>query len=127
MNSLQAVDTKLKNGDPAIGWRGDPRLSLQVGQIVTQKGVLIAEKLEVWRHNEDGSDTCLSWWEMHELGRVLWDLRLMDMHSPAYEPALERIDRHNSHTDAERGTEIRDRYGEIAEHFVWVFRNKYNR
>ena len=64
----QQVAAWLQNGKPELGWRGDPRLHLVIGQIIAaksgrdrsgrffHKGAVVGIVLEVRRENEDGSD-----------------------------------------------------------------------
>lgn len=90
--TLHEINRRLQAGDPGIGWRGDFNLSLQIGQLRTPAGTLVAERLEVWRHCEDGIDRIIGWWEIEDWQKILPDIKLMDPRSPAHVPSIERVD-----------------------------------
>lgn len=85
--TLRQVDRQLKTLDPM--------LDLHIGQIRTRQGVLVEEKLEVWRHCEDGQDRCIAWWDIADWQKILPDMKAARLGAPGHVSVLDRIDKHN--------------------------------
>ncbi len=99
-----------------MGWPGDPRLDLRIGVIEHKATKKVGRRYEVWRTNEDGSETRVAHWKIEEFDRILFDLTRMRMDSPGHVSAEAEIDAHNDAISAKRSDEARDSLGEMMEH-----------
>ena len=99
-----------------MGWPGDPRLDLRIGVIKEKATGRIGRRYEVWRTNEDGTETRIGHWKIEEFDRILFDLTRMRMDSPGHVSAEAEIDAHNAAIEAKRSDEARDALGEMMEH-----------
>lgn len=107
---LISIDEQLRNGNPIFGWPGDPRLELHVGVLWDPKRKEVAEKkIEVWRHMEDGSDVCVTWFDctLEAAAEVIPAMAQMRTDSPGHVSVLERIDRHNEALERKHLSEAR--------------------
>lgn len=105
---------KITDGD-GYGWPGDERMWLQIGELHRSDGA-IGRRLEVWRHNEDGSDTMVAHWLPREQHMVCYELARMRVDSPGHESVEDRIDRHNAAIEEKLSRQFRDSMGELLEH-----------
>lgn len=109
---------RITHGD-GIFWAGDPRLYLGIG-VVTARDEFgnerRARRLEVWRWNEDGSDTLVGHWRMDEAFRITKDLAEMRVDSPGHVSVIDRIDKHNEALEKKASDEFRDAMGALLEH-----------
>lgn len=132
----EEMERKLKFGD-GIMWAGDPRLELRMAVLKSpkyhqsplngrwyNKGEIMARRYEVWRHNEDGSETRIGSWRLHEFDRILMDLAPMRLESPNHEDTLDAIDKHNAEIEAKHETQIRDNLQEATMHLAEAVRNE---
>lgn len=110
---------QLVEGD-GLGWPGDPRLSLQIGIIEGRnksgRVVRTGRRLEVVRHNEDGSDTMIGHWRPEEQHRVCYDLARMRVDSPGHESVLDSIDRANAQKEAEVSKQFQEAMANLLDH-----------
>jgi len=133
----EVLADKLTMGDGIIGWKGDPRLSLFCGIIAAPKtgysnragryvreGEVLARRWEVWRHNEDGTDTRLISRPLHLLHEIIPELCEMDPRNPGHTGVMDRIEKHNEKVDAEKEYAIGQVVGEMTEHLWNVARTK---
>lgn len=111
---------KIVDGD-GYGWPGDPRMRLEIGVLKDTHTGKEGHRLEVWRHNEDGSDTRIAHWLPREQHMICWELARMRVDSPAHETAEERIDRHNKVLEAEASRQFAESYGAMLEHGSALF------
>lgn len=127
-SGVERLDRQLREGDGMV-WRGDSRLRLKVGVITAQKrvqhpvtgkwlnrGDIVAKRYEVWRHNEDGTDTIIGHWRMEEFDRILFDLVQMDPRTPGHVPVEERIDKANAEVDKQNSREFQEAVGKYLDH-----------
>lgn len=125
----QELADDLTRGKPEIGWKGDPRLELRIGYITAahsgysniakrhvNAGDPVDWRYEVWRHNEDGKDTPISRWRPDEFHTILTDLVAMDPRTPGHEDAHVVNQRHMKAAHRENARQIREAFGEMAEH-----------
>lgn len=127
---LHRLADELTNGFAPLGWRGDSRLTLQVGALTVQtggydrkgtwrnRGELAALRVEVVRHNEDGTDTPILQRPMERWHEIIPELVKIDINSPMYKDTTEAVIQHNDKLEAERGQAIREAVGEQTEH-LW--------
>lgn len=112
---------KIVNGD-GLGWPGDPRLSLGIGVVEgrDRSGRVrhTGRRLEVWRHNEDGSDTLVAHWRPEEIHRVCYDLARMRVDSPGYVSVEDRIDEHNAKLEKAASDKYVDAMSQLLDHAV---------
>lgn len=107
---------KVTGGD-GYGWPGDDRMWLQVGELHRSDGK-VGRRLEVWRHNEDGSETMVGHWLPSESHMVCWELARMRVDSPGHEDVIDRIDAHNQKIEDEQSRQYRDAMGSLLEHAI---------
>lgn len=104
------------------GWPGDPRMRLEIGVLKTNGKE--GHRLEVWRHNEDGSDTRIAHWLPREQHMVCYELSRMRLDSPGHESTEERIDAHNAALEAKRSDEFAEVYGDMLEYGTALFHDR---
>lgn len=85
---------QIQQGD-GMGWPGDPRMWLGIGVLENKHTGKTGRRLEVWRTNEDGSETLVAHWLLTEQHRVIYDLARMRADSPGHVSVLDIIDQHN--------------------------------
>lgn len=126
---LERVDRELREGFAPLGWRGDPRLSLHVGVLTAKeggtrdgrwysRGDVVAMRVEVHRHNEDGTDTPILQRPMDRWHEIIPELVKIDPASPMFKNTMDVIEKHNDAIDRERGRAIAEARGEMTEH-LW--------
>ncbi len=127
----EVLADKLVEGDGIIGWKGDPRLSLFCGILAAPKtgysqragryvreGEVLARRWEVWRHNEDGTDTRLMSRPLEKLHEIIPELCEMDPRNPGHTKVMDRVEKHNEKVDADKEYAIGQVIGEMTEH-LW--------
>jgi len=110
----------LQNGD-GMGWPGDPRMYLAIGVMEkknrsTGKIVDTGRRYEVWRFNEDGTDTIVGHWHLNERDMIIWDLTRMRSESPGHVDTDLAVDLHNDKLEKDIEDKIIDAKGEMLEH-----------
>lgn len=95
----QDLAKQITYGD-GVAWTGDPRLWLGLGVVTERVSGRTMTRLEVWRHNEDGSDALIGHWHPSEAGRVCADLAEMRLGRPGAVDVCDRIDAHNDRLEA---------------------------
>jgi hypothetical protein len=127
--SADELDRQLREGD-GLAWAGDPRLDLRVGVLSAHKrmqhptthrwvnrGDMIAKRYEVWRYNEDGTETLVAHWRIDEFDRILFDLQQMRAGAEGLIPdVIERIDVKNAKVEAANDQRIHDSLGAARDH-----------
>lgn len=126
------VDRWLREGKAEVGWRGDPRLSLEIGLIKTHKagfcektkryqraGDVIGWRFEVHRHTELGKDEIILALKGEELYSIFDKLIDIDPNTPGWEPVIDRVMREDERMHAERERAIAEARGEQMEH-LWA-------
>lgn len=117
----------LVEGKPELGWRGDPRLSLHIGVATAahngakdgkyyRKGDIVGMRLEVHRHNEDGTDTEIVARPIDKLHEIIPSLLKQDPRTPGFEPVMDGIERESDKLAAEKSTEFQEMWGQMTEH-----------
>lgn len=114
-SGTEDLATLLVIGDGA-GWPGDPRLDLRIGVIREKATGRKGRRYEVWRSNEDGSESRIGHWKVEEFDRILFDLSRMRMDSPGHVSAEAEVDAANAAIEQKRSDEARDALGEMMEH-----------
>lgn len=126
------LDRKLREGDNLF-WKGDPRLSLAMGVLTAKrsgydnkvertvrKGDILARRYEVWRHNEDGTDTLVGHWRLEEFDRIILDLVAMDPRTPGHVPVEERLAKADAELEKRKSEEFREVAGPMIEHVMLI-------
>lgn len=126
----QEVAYWLTEGNPTLGWRGDPRLWLQYSILTAgksgfdpkvhryvQKGDVVAKCYEVWRHTELGSDERILQVTLDRVLDIIPRLIDMDPNTPNQRPLWDRVIEENDRHDTENTQHIQEAHGEMAEHF----------
>ena len=107
---------RITYGD-GVGWSGDPRLYLQVGVMEARDPVTgytrTGRRLEVWRWNEDGSETMVGHWRPDEQFQILKDLAEMKAGAEARTSVEARIDAHNKTLEDKASAQFRDSMGAL--------------
>lgn len=128
-HEMRQLDQWLRTGKPELGWRGDPRLELHIGVLTASKtglykgksytqGDVMAYRVEVHRHNEDGTDTPILQRPVEEWHTIIPELVKIDPSSPMFRNTHDLVVEHNAAIDRERGTAIAEARGEMTEH-LW--------
>lgn len=112
---------RIQQGDGV--WGGDERLELRLG-VVERRGRVIGRRLEVWRYNEDGSESRIGFWKMEEQFRILHDLAQMRLDRPGGGDVLDRIDRHNDRLEEEQRAKQRDQMAVATERLAYAMMRK---
>lgn len=123
----QELAGKITNGD-GLGWPGDPRLSLGLGIMeVRENGrKRTGRRLEVWRHNEDGTDTMIAHWHPSEAFKVCFDLAQMRVDSPGHISVEDRIDKHNDALVKKHEDAARESMMETLDHAIRIHHDQNN-
>ena len=127
----QEIDRWLREGQPTLGWRGDPRLSLHIGvqkanrfgyderaRKVCRVGDVVAWCWEVWRHNEDGTDLRLLQRAGSKVVEIIPALIKMDPRTPGFETVMDTVEREDAKVQKDKAYAIGQAHGEHAEH-LW--------
>lgn len=109
----QELATRVTDGD-GLQWAGDPRLELRIG-VIEYKG-RTGRRLEVWRQNEDGTESPLAHWRPDEQHRVCYDLAQMRLDAPGRVSTEDRIDAHNAKMEKAAVDAYNDKFAEMTEH-----------
>lgn len=126
---IERLAGELTQGFAPLGWRGDPRLSLHIGVLEAKeggtrngkwynRGDVVALRVEVHRHNEDGTDTPILTRPLERWHEIIPELTKIDINSPMYKDVAQQIIDHNDALERERGQAIREAVGEQTEH-LW--------
>jgi hypothetical protein len=126
----QEVADWLVHGNPTLGWRGDPMLSLQYSVLTAgrsgfdekvggwvRKGDPVAHCYEVMRHCETGEDLRICQVPIDKLHAVIPKLIDQDPRTPNQRPLIDRVIEENDAHDAENTRQIREVRSEMTEHF----------
>lgn len=119
----------LTDGKPELGWRGDPRLSLRIGIVSAQRaghhrgryrraGEVLGRNYQVFRHNEDGTDTSILSRRLDQWHEIIPALVQLDPRTPGHVPTMQRVERANAIEHKQRDDEFREAHGEATEH-LW--------
>jgi hypothetical protein len=119
----------LVNGKPELGWRGDPRLELEIGVITAaksgyrdgkfyRKGDVVAQQFQVWRHNESGKYEQLFARRVSDWLDIIPTLIESDPRTPGFRPVMDRVEEANAKVEAEKSREFQEAWGEMTEH-LW--------
>lgn len=126
---IARLEHEVVNGFPEHGWRGDARLSVQLGVLKAaqggtkdgrwyDKGEVIALRVEVWRHNEDGTDTTILQRPLERWSEIIPALVEIDPASPMFRDTMDRVEKHNDALHKQKGQAVREAHGEMVEH-LW--------
>jgi hypothetical protein len=120
----------LTDGNPTLGWRGDPRLSLQYSVLTAgrsgfdprvggyvRKGDAVAHCYEVIRHCEDGVDRRIKQVGVDRLVDLIPALISQDPRTPGQLPLIDRVMAENDAADRAAAQRIAEAKGEMTEHF----------
>lgn len=110
---------KLADGD-GLGWPGDPRLWLGVG-VLEARGKPTGRRLEVWRTNEDGTDSLIGHWLLSEQMRVCYDLARMRAEAPGHVDTITAIDKANDELEARQSADFMDVMAPMVDHAARLY------
>lgn len=119
----------LTDGKAELGWRGDPRLELRLGVLTAashgrshgrffRKGDIVAYRYEVWRHNEDGTDTEVIHRAAKDWHEIIPELVQLDPRTPGHVDTMTKIEAANKAQESANTRAFNDAYGEMTEH-LW--------
>lgn len=130
--AVHEYDRWLREGKSELGWRGDPRLSLHVGIVITQKGGYQVDPdgktrfhrpgdkvgwgWVVLRHNEDGTDLPILQVAGMELDTIIPKLILQDPRTPGFEPVMDRVEREDAIQQKRVEDRMKEARGDAIEH-----------
>jgi hypothetical protein len=131
------VATWLQNGKPELGWRGDPRLFLVIGQVIAakaqfkngkswRKGDIMGVVFEVRRWNEDGTDKQILVKPVQKWMEIIPALINADPRTPGFEPVMDQVEREADKLEAQKSTEFQEHYGEMYTHMHNVVTERMN-
>lgn len=126
------LDNQLRQGVSTLGWRGDPRLYLEVGVItsnntgysrkvgrVVRHGEVLGRQLIVMRHCETGKDEILMRRKMEDLHKIIPQLITSDPRTPGFEDVMDTVEREDAAKQKQVATDIFEARAECAEH-LWA-------
>lgn len=116
---------RLQQGD-GINWTGDPRMWLGIGVLENRRTGKTGRRLEVWRTNEDGTETLIAHWLPAEQHRILYDLANMRVDRPGHVSIEDRIDRHNDALQETLAQKAREEMFETLEHALKLDHDRNN-
>lgn len=131
----QQVAAWLQQGKPEMGWRGDPRLFLVIGQIIAansgigrdgkfvHKGAVTGVVLEVRRNNEDGTERQILVRPVSKWMEIIPALIGADPRTPGFEPVMDRVEREAAKLEEAKSKEFQESWGEVTEH-MWNVANE---
>lgn len=119
------LDRKLKQGD-GIHFSGDPRLYIQIGVLTDRTTGRQGRRIEVWRLNEDGSETMVGHWLPSEQYRILWDLAKMRADAPGHVDVVDAIEQANQAHEAEVSTQAQESMYQALEHALRLHHDRNN-
>lgn len=130
-DSVHQVDHMLRDGSPTDGWRGDPRLSLQMGFVratkfghderakrVVRKGGIVGWGWVVMRHLETGEDLPILQLAGLELPTIFRRLIAIDPRTPGFESTMDKVEREDLVVQKHRESAIAEATGEHLDH-LW--------
>lgn len=131
---VHELDRMLREGNPTLGWRGDPSLSLHMGIITTQKsgfqkdpdgktrfhreGDKVGWCWTVMRHCETGKDEILLQRKGLDLNLIIPKLIEMDPRTPGSENIMDIVERADAAVHREKERRIAEAQGEHLDH-LW--------
>lgn len=100
--AVQEIIDQIQNGDPTIGWEGDPRLAVYRGP---------ENRWEVWRLEADGEYRLVARsMPGGALDRsIIFHLRAHDLRRQSAAELLAAVDKHNDHLRASRNASAHER------------------
>jgi hypothetical protein len=127
----------LQHGKSELGWRGDPRLFLVIGQIIApyrmvkdgkiwRKGDVMGVVFEVRRHNEDGTDKQILVKPVQKWHEIIPALIGSDPRTPGFEPVMDTIEREAAALEKQKSDEFQGHYGEMWTHMHNVVSERLN-
>jgi hypothetical protein len=138
-SEAERLDRQLREGDGLV-WSGDPRLSLGVVVMAAprvmqhpvtgkwlKRGDMISKRYEVFRANEDGTETSIGHWRIEEFDKIMHDVAKMKAGFEGRIPDVEaRIDANNAAIEKENSRQFHDFYGAAAEHAMRLAHDRNN-
>lgn len=121
----QELARKLVEGD-GLMWPGDPRLSLSIGVLKDRRTGKTGRRLEVHRHNEDGSETIVSHWRPEDHFRVIYDLAGMRIDSPGHVDTVTKIEADNAALEDAQSRKAQDSMAEMLDHSLRLQHDRSN-
>lgn len=112
---------KVVQGD-GLGWPGDPRLELRIG--VLSNGQKDGHRLEVWRYNEDGTETRVAHWLPRESMMVCYDLARMRLDAPGRVDTVTEIEKHNERLEKDASDRFNELMVETVKHATFEKQRK---
>lgn len=122
---LTELDRKLKQGD-GIHFTGDPRLYIQIGVLTDRVTRREGRRIEVWRLNEDGSNSMVGHWLPAEQHRIIYDLAGMRADAPGHVSTVDRIDAHNRAKEEADSQAAVEQMFETLDHAVRIHHEQNN-
>lgn len=116
-HDVEALCKQIQEGD-GMGWPGDPRMYIRIG--VVTLGGRTGRRYEVWRLNEDGSDTFCASWRIEERDRIIFDLARMRPEAPGFVSAHEQITENNDRLQKESADQYHEAAGEMMSHLASI-------
>lgn len=116
---------QIQQGD-GMGWPGDPRMWLGIGVLENRRTGKVGRRLEVWRTNEDGSETLVAHWLLAEQHRVIYDLARMRADAPGHVPVEDVIDAHNAAMEKKASDKAQDEMLETLDHALRLDHDRNN-
>lgn len=108
------IDRKLREGDPTLGWEGDPTLQLALNTLTG--------RWEVWRRSDLGGEAVRICSAPQKGGTLPGDelIRLLVNIDSRRTNVVEQIDQHNRALDDSRHAALREHIGAVADKLAWA-------
>lgn len=109
------LEKLVQRGD-GLGWSGDPLMDVRIGIVTEQPTGRQGHRIEIWRNNEDGSESLVQHFHPSERGFVCYELARSRTDSPGYVPVEDRIDAHNKQLEDKASRQYQDVMGTAMDH-----------
>jgi hypothetical protein len=133
------LEKQLKRGMPTLGWRGDPRLYLEMGVITSNNtgysrkvnrfvrhGEVLARQLIVMRHCEDGTEQVILRKGLNKVHEVIPALIKHDPRTPGFEEVMDTVEREDNAKQKEVSTQIFEARAQCFEHLSALVGDRQN-
>lgn len=125
----QEVARRLQEGDPTLGFPADPTLECRVGLVVAadtgvrngktyRKGDVVGFRIEVWRHNEDGTFMYIMGRDIDRAHEIIPELAKRRVGGSGFVDGVTEAQSWNDSVEKDRARAVQEAQQEHLEH-LW--------